>query len=243
MLLVWISRGPSQQLCDSFNSNRYSLIRCKPALNIPSFKRTALIPFPDVTVHLLYRGTTGQRTHKFSEIRSSRSPRFTGNAVPWASYTGIWFYFSERDDDVSARSPLLTAPFLSLKATGIKRRETLSSASCRALAGTRPGAAALRRCFPHRAAEERGGESPRCATLLEASLGSRRPGPPARPTRPDAAATHLHGIGEVELLRGASELLPGLVVRHGGPARRLAARRYAPFRSSRRRQDGAVGGR
>jgi len=27
-----------------------------------------------------------------------------------------------------------------------------------------------------------------------------------------------------------------------GPARRLAARRYAPFRSSRRRQDGAVGG-
>lgn len=94
---------------------------------------------------------TGQHTHEFSEMRPSRSLRVTGNAVPYTSYTGTRFCFSENDDDVSARSSLATAPFLSLKATRIKPREILSSASRRAgtaPAGTQPGAAGLTALLP-----------------------------------------------------------------------------------------------
>jgi len=149
--LVWISRGPYQQLCDSFNSNRYGLMCCKLAYNILSFKRTALIPVPGCHSAPAVRRYPQVSTPTSSEMRPSRSLRVTGNAVPYTSYTETRFCFSENDDDVSARSSLATAPFLSLKATRIKPREILSSASRRAgtaPAGTQPGAAGLTALLP-----------------------------------------------------------------------------------------------
>lgn len=54
-----------------------------------------------------------------------------------------------------------------------------------------------------------------------------------RPARPAGLSArlppHLHGVGEVELLGSARELLPGLVVRHGGAGPGRADRRAPPL--------------
>lgn len=45
----------------------------------------------------------------------------------------------------------------------------------------------------------------------------RHPEPELGPEAAASPAIYLHGVGEVELLGRATELLPGLVLRHGGP--------------------------
>lgn len=56
-------------------------------------------------------------THASSLRSGLRGPHVSRVTRFRCKLHGNWFYFSERDDDVSARSSLLTAPFLSLKAT------------------------------------------------------------------------------------------------------------------------------
>lgn len=230
--LVWISRGPYQQLCDSFNSNRYGLMCCKLAYNILSFKRTALIPVPGCH--------SAPAVRRYPQVSTPTSSLRWGPRGPYVSrVTGFPTQVTRELGSASRRMtmmcqhgvPLLPLHFYPWRPPELnpgKSSPPPHAERARRRRAHSPERPALRPCFPHRAAEGHGGESPRCATLLEAFLGSRRPVPPARPTQPGAAATHLHGIGEVELLRGASELLPGLVVRHGGAG---TATRCPPLRS------------